>query len=94
VSLGDDRIRISVNGVPVAAACPMHMNPPLSYMDPSNVARIEILSGATPVRLGGDSIAGTIQVDSTPPSFKVPQPARPTIAMVRANASMPRASRL
>jgi iron complex outermembrane recepter protein len=67
--LGDDRIRIVVNGVPVAAACPMHMNPPLSYLDPSNVARIEILPGVTPVRLGGDSIAGTIQVDSAPPTF-------------------------
>ena len=67
--LGDDRIRILVNGVPVAAACPMHMNPPLSYLDPSNVARIEILPGVTPVRLGGDSIAGTIQVDSAPLNF-------------------------
>jgi iron complex outermembrane recepter protein len=67
--LGDDRIRILVNGVPVAAACPMHMNPPLSYIDPSNVARIEILPGVTPVRLGGDSIAGTIQVESAPLSF-------------------------
>ena len=67
--LGDDRIRILVNGVPLAAACPMHMNPPLSYIDPSNVARIEVLSGVTPVRLGGDSIAGTIQVDSAPPVF-------------------------
>ena len=67
--LGDDRIRILVNGVPVAAACPMHMNPPLSYIDPSNVARIEILPGITPVRLGGDSIAGTIQVESAPLMF-------------------------
>jgi iron complex outermembrane recepter protein len=67
--LGDDRIRIVVNGVPVAASCPMHMNPPLSYVDPSNVARIEILPGVTPVRLGGDSIAGTIQVESAPPAF-------------------------
>jgi len=67
--LGDDRIRTLVNGVPVAAACPMHMNPPLSYMDPSNVGRIEILPGVTPVRLGGDSIAGTIQVESAPPIF-------------------------
>jgi iron complex outermembrane recepter protein len=67
--LGDDRIRILVNGVPMAAACPMHMNPPLSYIDPSNVARIEVLPGVTPVRLGGDSIAGTIQVDSAPPVF-------------------------
>jgi iron complex outermembrane receptor protein len=67
--LGDDRIRILVNGVPVAAACPMHMNPPLSYVDPSNVAGIEILPGVTPVRVGGDSIAGTIQVESAPPTF-------------------------
>jgi iron complex outermembrane recepter protein len=67
--LGDDRIRTLVNGVPVASACPMHMNPPLSYIDPSNVASIEILPGVTPVRLGGDSIAGTIQVESAPPVF-------------------------
>ncbi|HTB89727.1 MAG TPA: TonB-dependent receptor [Steroidobacteraceae bacterium] len=67
--LGDDRVRILVNGVPVTAACPMHMNPPLSYVDPSNVAHIEILPGVTPVRLGGDSIAGTIQVESAPPDF-------------------------
>jgi iron complex outermembrane receptor protein len=67
--LGDDRIRTLVNGVPVTATCPMHMNPPLSYMDPSNVARIEILPGVTPVSFGGDSIAGTIQVESAPPTF-------------------------
>jgi iron complex outermembrane recepter protein len=67
--LGDDRIRILVNGVPVAAACPMHMNPPLSYLNPSNVARIEILPGVTPVRLGGDSLGGTIQVESAPLNF-------------------------
>jgi len=67
--LGDDRIRTLVDGVPVAAACPMHMNPPLSYVDPSNVAHIEIYPGVTPVRLGGDSIGGTIQVESAPPIF-------------------------
>ena len=67
--LGDDRVRILVDGIPMAAACPMHMNPPLSYIDPSNVASIEILPGVTPVRLGGDSIAGTIEVDSAAPVF-------------------------
>jgi len=67
--LGDDRIRILINGAPMAAACPMHMNPPLSYIDPSNVSNIEILPGVTPVRLGGDSIAGTIEVDSAAPLF-------------------------
>ena len=67
--LGDDRIRTLVNGVPVASACPMHMNPPLSYIDPSNVDHIDIMPGVTPVRLGGDSIGGTIQVESPPPVF-------------------------
>jgi iron complex outermembrane receptor protein len=67
--LGDDRILTLVDGVPVAAACPMHMNPPLSYIDPSSVAHVEIFPGVTPVRLGGDSIGGTIQVESAPPTF-------------------------
>jgi iron complex outermembrane receptor protein len=67
--LGDDRIRTLVNGVPVAAACPMHMNPPLSYIDPANVSRINVLPGVTPVSLGGDSIGGTILVESAPPKF-------------------------
>jgi len=67
--LGDDRIRTLVNGVPIAAACPMHMNPPLSYIDPANASRIEIVPGVTPVSLGGDSIGGTILVESAPPKF-------------------------
>ena len=67
--LGDDRIRTLINGVPVAAACPMHMNPPLSYIDPTNMSRAEVLPGVTPVRFGGDSIGGTILVESAPPTF-------------------------
>jgi iron complex outermembrane receptor protein len=67
--LGDDRIRSLVNGVPIAAACPMHMNPPLSYIDPANASRIEVMPGVTPVSLGGDSIGGTILVESAPPRF-------------------------
>src|ERR1700733_3825837 len=67
--LGDDRLLTLVNGVPVAAACPMHMNPPLSYIDPANVARIDVVPGVTPVRLGGDSIGGTILVDAAAPVF-------------------------
>jgi iron complex outermembrane receptor protein len=67
--LGDDRIRTLVNGVPVAAACPMHMNPPLSYIDPTNVGQIDVYPGVTPVRLGGDNLGGAILVESAPPSF-------------------------
>ncbi|MBV8135223.1 MAG: TonB-dependent receptor, partial [Deltaproteobacteria bacterium] len=57
------------NGVPIAAACPMHMNAPLSYIDPANVSRMEVVPGVTPVSLGGDSIGGTILVESAPPKF-------------------------
>ena len=67
--LGDDRVRTLVNGVPIAAACPMHMNPPLSYIDPATVAQVRVLPGVTPVSLGGDSIGGSILVDSAPPIF-------------------------
>jgi iron complex outermembrane recepter protein len=67
--LGDDRILTLVNGVPVAAACPMHMNPPLSYIDPANVGRLIVLPGVTPVSLGGDSIGGAILVQSASPTF-------------------------
>lgn len=67
--LGDDRIRTLVDGVPIAAACPMHMNPPLSYIDPTNASRVEVLPGVTPVSLGGDSIGGTILIESAPPTF-------------------------
>jgi iron complex outermembrane recepter protein len=67
--LGDDRVRTLVDGVPVTAACPMHMNPALSYIDPSGVGRITVLPGVTPVSLGGDSIGGTILVESPAPRF-------------------------
>jgi iron complex outermembrane receptor protein len=66
---GDDRVRTLVDGVPVTAACPMHMNPALSYIDPSGIARMTVLPGVTPVSLGGDSIGGTILVDSAAPRF-------------------------
>jgi len=67
--LGDDRIRTLVDGMPIAAACPMHMNPPLSYIDTSKLDRAVVLPGVTPVSLGGDSIGGTIVVQSASPRF-------------------------
>ena len=67
--LVDERVLTLVDGAPAGAACPMHMNPPLSYVDPSAVARIELLPGVTPVSLGGDSIGGAVLVESAPPVF-------------------------
>jgi iron complex outermembrane receptor protein len=67
--LADDRLRTQVDGADIAAACPNHMNPPLSYIDPSAVASVEVYAGVTPVSVGGDSIGGTILVRSADPEF-------------------------
>lgn len=65
----DDRIRTQVNGMDLMSACPNHMNPALSYIDPSNVETVQVYAGITPVSVGGDSIGGTIQVNSAKPKF-------------------------
>lgn len=70
--LADDRLRIKVDGMDLISACGNHMNPPLSYIDPSNVSSVQVFAGITPVSLGGDSIGGTILVDSPDPEFARP----------------------
>ncbi len=67
--MADDRIRTKVDGMDLISACANHMNPPLSYIDPANVGTVQLLAGITPVSLGGDSIAGTIQIDSVATEF-------------------------
>ena len=67
--LADDRIRLRVDGMDLISSCANHMNPPLSYIDPTNVASLRLFAGVTPVSAGGDSIAGTIDVSAPPPQF-------------------------
>lgn len=67
--LADERVRVLVNGILVESACSNHMNPPLSYIDPANVGMIMVTAGITPVSRGGDSISGTVAVDSPRPEF-------------------------
>ena len=67
--LSDDRIRVVVDGMALSSACPNHMNPALSYIDPTHVGSATVIAGITPVSMGGDSIAGTIVVDSPAPLF-------------------------
>ncbi|MDD5191342.1 MAG: TonB-dependent receptor plug domain-containing protein, partial [Dehalococcoidales bacterium] len=67
--LADDRIRTKVNGMDLVPACANHMNPPLSYINPANVESVSVFAGITPVSLGGDSIGGTIIVNSRAPRF-------------------------
>lgn len=70
--LADDRLRILVDGMSLISACPNHMNPPLSYLDPSQVESIKVWAGITPVSVGGDAIGGTIAVESAAPEFAAP----------------------
>ena len=67
--LSDDRLRVQVDGVDLMPACPNHMNPPLSYIAPTKVAKVTVFSGVAPVSVGGDSIGGTIVVRSAEPPF-------------------------
>jgi iron complex outermembrane receptor protein len=67
--LADDRLRIQVDGMNLISACANHMNPPLSYIDPTQVGSIQVLTGIAPVSTGGDSIGGTIKVNSPEPEF-------------------------
>ncbi|MCE4558158.1 TonB-dependent receptor [Roseateles cellulosilyticus] len=67
--LADDRLRTQVDGMDLVAACPNHMNPGLSYIDPSSVGRVTVYAGISPVSVGGDSIGGTVQIEAAPPPF-------------------------
>lgn len=70
--LADDRLRIKVDGMDLIAACPNHMNSPLSYIDPGAVASTQVFVSVSPVSSGGDSIGGSIVVESAPPEFAKP----------------------
>lgn len=67
--LADDRNKVLVDGMPITSSCPNHMNPALSFIEPSAVAQVEAIAGITPVSQGGDSIGGTIAVQSADPIF-------------------------
>jgi iron complex outermembrane receptor protein len=65
----DDRVRIAVDGMDLLASCPNHMNPPMSYLAPSQVRKAAVFAGLAPVSLGGDSLGGAITIDATPLHF-------------------------
>jgi iron complex outermembrane receptor protein len=67
--MADDRLRTQVDGMNLISACANHMNPALSYVAPSSVLSAQVLAGITPVSMGGDSIGGTIRVNSADPEF-------------------------
>ncbi len=70
--LADDRLRIKVDGMDLISACPNHMNPALSYLDPSQVGTLKVYAGIAPVSVGGDSIGGSIIAEAAVPVFAAP----------------------
>jgi iron complex outermembrane recepter protein len=72
--LADDRLKIVVDGMSITAACPNHMNPALSYIDPAAIGQINVYAGIVPVSQGGDSIGG--RSSSGPPRQRLPKPAK------------------
>jgi iron complex outermembrane receptor protein len=70
--LADDRLRVKVDGMDLISACPNHMNPALSYLDPSQVGLIKVYAGIAPVSVGGDSIGGSIIAETAAPEFAGP----------------------
>ena len=67
--LSNDRIKVKIDGMDIAAACASHMNSPLTYIDASKVNEISVFSGLTPVSIGGDSLGGSIIINSVNPYF-------------------------
>lgn len=67
--MADDRINIKIDGANITSSCSNHMNPALSYIDPSKVGIIDVIAGITPVSSGGDSIGGSIIVKSKDLNF-------------------------
>ncbi|WP_397390676.1 TonB-dependent receptor [Polynucleobacter sp.] len=67
--LADDRVAVKVDGLDLISSCPNHMNSPLSYISPSNVGSIKVITGLSPVSAGGDSLGGVVSVQSLPPVF-------------------------
>jgi len=67
--MGEERSLIVVNGATVSSSCPNFMNDPLSYASNARAATVRVLAGLTPVSAGGDSLGGTIAVDSNPAVF-------------------------
>ncbi len=65
----DDQLSVMVDGMATISTCPNHMNPVLSYIDPTQIASVQVWTGVAPVSVGGDAIGGSVVVNSAPPLF-------------------------
>lgn len=67
--MADERVATFVDGMRIPSACPNHMNPAMSYIDPDAVASATAIAGITSVSQGGDSTGGTLEVNRKDPIF-------------------------
>lgn len=64
-----ERVRVLVDGMDIAPACPNHMDPPLHYISAQEVETMQVMAGVTPVSQGGDSIGGSVIANAASPYF-------------------------
>jgi iron complex outermembrane receptor protein len=69
-----DRLQVAINSMLISPACPNQMNPPLSFVNPAMIAKMQAYLGIGPVSVGGDYIGSRIDVTTAPPAF-VPEQA-------------------
>lgn len=67
--LFNERVRVRVDGMSITPACPNHMDPPLHYAGLEALDTLDVIVGATPVSLGGDSLVGSVEAKSRPLRF-------------------------
>lgn len=67
--LASDRVNVLIDGTMVTNSCPNHMNSPLSFVHPDQVAGIESFAGLDPVSHGGDNIGGSILIKTNKIKF-------------------------
>lgn len=66
---GADRVQVAINSMLISPACPNEMNPPLSFVNPAMIAKMQAYLGIAPVSAGGDYTGGKIIVEVAPPKF-------------------------
>lgn len=67
--LSQDRVKIRIDGMEITPGCPNHMDPPMHYVNSQNIDKIAIAAGITSVVSGGDSIGGTVTINTIAPQF-------------------------
>lgn len=64
-----DRVAISIDNAPISGAGPNAMDAPLTYVDGSQLHKVEVYRGIAPVSAAIESLAGFIKAEHVQPDF-------------------------